>query len=129
MKIIPVVDRALTGAEMAGIERFRKYTEGVPFACIADRVMVMLDDVSETEAMTASTRACMQACLDSGADGRLWGLKDGHCMLEMPGSVFGFSASGDPAILSRRQLAALLQTECIFACEAGEIIAFAYEED
>jgi hypothetical protein len=44
MKIEKIINRELTVEEIESMKKFRFYTDGVSFACLRERVMVMLHD-------------------------------------------------------------------------------------
>ena len=128
MKIEKIVDRDLTVEEIASMKKFRSYTDGVSFACLRERVMVMLPEEPSKDAETLKEKAlaCMRQALSEHPDFSVYEMEDGHLLLFLNSGIFSFSAEpceeGVAADLA-------LRGECLDAAEKMEVIAVAYEED
>ena len=129
MKIVKTVDRELTENELLTIERFRGYTDGVSFALIGDNVTVILDEVegNDVELLKSEAQRLMSELLQMHPDFDVISMDDGSTMILMNTGVVAFS-SVDPES-SGMTLYLELRGMCLEACERGEIIAVAFEED
>ena len=127
MKIKKVVDRELTAEEIQSIKTFRKYTDGVSFAYLGNRVTVILDGVfsKDVEELKKATRMCMAEALGTSPDFTVYDMNDGHVLLGMPSGLCAFTAYPCRASM---YLNLALRAECLSAAEEGEIIAVAYED-
>ncbi len=128
MKIVTVIDRDLTEAEIASIERFRSYTDGVSFACLREGVMAMLHDEPSKDADTLRQKAIdrMEYALCHHPDMECMQMDDGHRMVFLPSGIFTFTKT--PCSDNGMVTNLILRQACLDACEAGEVIAVAYEE-
>ena len=129
MKIVKTVDRELTENELLTIERFRSYTDGVSFALIGDNVTVILDEAerNDAELLKSEAKRLMSELLQMHPDFDVISMDDGSTMILMNTGVVAFS-SVDPES-SGMSLYLELRGMCLEACERGEIIAVAFEED
>ncbi|MBQ5808722.1 MAG: hypothetical protein IIW21_03070 [Clostridia bacterium] len=129
MKIVKTVERELTENELLTVERFRSYTDGVSFALIGDNVTVMLDEVesNDVELLKSEAQKLMSELLHMHPDFDVIHMDDGSTMILMNTGVVAFS-SVDPASSGMR-LHLELRGMCLEACERGEVIAVAFEED
>ncbi len=129
MKIVKTVDRELTENELLTIERFRGYTDGVSFALIGDNVTVILDEAegNDAELLKSEAKRLMSELLQMHPDFDVISMDDGSTMILMNTGVVAFS-SVDPES-SGMSLYLELRGMCLEACERGEIIAVAFEED
>lgn len=127
MNIVSVVNRELNDREITSIRQFRSYTDGVSFACLRSRVMVMLHDESskDIEKLKAKTREHMETALSEHPDMTTWDMDDGYTMVGLPSGIFAISETTGCNNISTYFS---LRGECLDACERGEIIAIAYEE-
>ena len=118
----------LSDLEIASIRQFRSYTDGVSFACLRARVMVMLDDESskDIEKLKAKAHEHMNAALSEHPDMSTWDMDDGYAMVGLPSGIFAISETAGSNNLSTYFS---LRGDCLEACEDGEIIAVAYEEE
>ncbi|MGM9592879.1 MAG: hypothetical protein ACI3U8_00845 [Candidatus Onthomonas sp.] len=128
MKIISVVNRELTDREITSMQRFRSYTDGVSFACLQERVMVILYDEpsKEVEKLKAKALEHMETALSEHPDMSTWEMNDDCQMVGLPSGIFAIS-SGPAEGNFRTHLS--LRNECLEACENGEVVAVAYEEE
>lgn len=128
MKIEKLIDRALTAEEIDSMKKFRSYTDGVSFACLRSRVMVMLDDAPSKDAgsLRATALEHMRQALSEHSDFTVYSMDDGHVLLFLNAGIFTFTA--EPC---RSSLAVnlALRAACLEAAEEMEVIAVAYEED
>ena len=129
MKIVKTVERELTENELLTVERFRSYTDGVSFALIGDNVTVMLDEVesNDEELLKSEAQKLMSELLHMHPDFDVIHMDDGSTMILMNTGVVAFS-SVDP-VSSGMRLHLELRGMCLEACERGEVIAVAFEED
>ncbi len=127
MKIERVVDRELTAEEIESIKTFRRYTDGVSFAYLGNRVMVILDGVfsKDVDTLKEATLDCMGEALCTSPDFTIFDMNDGHVLLCMPSGLSAFTAYPCRANM---YLNLSLRAECLAAAEKGEIIAVAYED-
>jgi len=128
MKIVTLVDRALTDREVASMHQFRSYTDGISFACLGEGVMVMLHDVPEKDAQLLKEAAeeRMDRALSVHPDFYTWTMDDGCqmvCLLH--GGIFTMSAEPEGDNLG---VYLGLRGAGLNACEQGEVIAVAWEE-
>ena len=129
MKIVKVVDRELTAAEIESIEHFIFYTDGVSFACLQERVMAILDD--EPDKDVEKLKACAERHMDYALSVMpdIWPLNmdDGYQMVCLPGDIYviGTERSYHHSPMS----GFLLRADGLEACEKGEVIAVVYQED
>ena len=128
MVIKKLVDRELTPEEIESIKTFRKYTDGVSFACLRSRVMVIMDDVpsNDLEQLKESALSRMEEALCTHPDFVIYNMSDGHVLLIMPSGLYAFS---EHPCRDNMMLNLSLRAECLDAAEKMEIIAIAYEED
>ena len=128
MKIVRVVNRELTDREIASMRKFRFYTDGVSFACLRERVMVMLHDEQskDVEKLKAKALLHMKAALSEHPDMSTWDMDDGYKMVGLPSGIFAISKDAGKGGMGTYFS---LREECLEACENGEIIAVAYEEE
>ena len=124
MKIIPMAGRPLTEAELAGIHRFRSYTDGIPFACLHERVMLMLDSPStDPEVLREQARKQMREALSTQADFEVHEMFDGYRLAVLPSGVCAFSKGKAGA-----DFALFLRSLCLAACQARQVLAVVHEE-
>ena len=126
MIIKNVVNRALTDGELASMNRFRSYTDGVSFACLAERVMVMLYDAEgvEIEHLVECAAEHVEETLSRMRDFSVYEMDDGHVMLSVGDGIFVFTeepVEGDMGVYM------CLREEAYAACEVGDVLAVAYE--
>jgi hypothetical protein len=128
MKIVNVSDRKLTVEEIESIKKFRTYTDGVSFACLRPRVMVMLPDEPshDVEKLKAKALEHMEEALSEHPDFTVYEMPDGHVLLFLNSGIFAFSKE---ACESEIAVNLDLQAQCLDAAEKKEIIAVVYEED
>ena len=128
MKIEKIVDRELTVAEIESMKKFHSYTDGVSFACLRERVMVMLHDEPSTDVEKLKAKALerMRQALSEHPDFTVYDMEDGRLLLFLNSGIFTFSA--EPC---EEEMAVdlALRAECLDAAEKMEVIAVAYEED
>lgn len=129
MKIVKVVDRALTEAEMESIEHFIFYTDGVSFACLGERVMAILDDEpsKDVQELKACAEQHMDYALSVMPDFWPMNMDDGYQMVCLPGDVYVISA--ERSYFHSTMSGFMLRAEGLEACERGEVIAVVYQED
>ncbi len=127
MKIVNVSTRELTKNEMESIERFRFYTDGVSFACIGERVMVMLADEEskDIEKLKSKTREHIKQALSEPPDINAMEMEDGCQLVYLESGVFAFTMEKAEHEFG---VHISLRNECLEACEKGEILAIAYEK-
>ena len=129
MKIVKVVERELTEAEIESIEHFIFYTDGVSFACLQERVMAILDDEpsKDVEKLKECAERHMDHALSVMPD--IWPMKmdDGYLMVCLPGDIYVISAERSYHHSSMSGF--LLRAEGLEACELGKVIAVVYKED
>lgn len=128
MKIEKTVNRKLTLEEIASIKKFRSYTNGVSFACLRERVMVMLHDEPSKNTKKLKEKALerMRQALSEHPDFSVYNMEDGRILLFLNSGVFTYSAEPCQANMA---VNLVLRAECLEAAEKMEIIAIAYEED
>lgn len=128
MEIVKLVDRELTEEEIASMKKFRSYTDGVSFACLRERVMVMLHDEPEkdVEKLKAKALEHMGEALSSHPDFTVYQMEDGHILLFLDSGIFTFSK--EPCAESMA-VNLVLRQECLDAAGKKQVIAVAYEED
>jgi hypothetical protein len=128
MKIEKIINRELTVEEIESMKKFRSYTDGVSFACLRERVMVMLHDEpsKDVEKLKAKALECMRQALSEHPDFTVYGMEDGRILLFLDSGIFTFSA--EPCQENMAVYLAL-RGECLEAAEKMEVIAVAYEED
>ena len=128
MKIVNVVDRELTVEEIESMRKFRSYTDGVSFACIGPRVMVMLQDEpsKDIEKLKEKARQHMLEAMSQHPDFNVYDMDDGHVLLFLESGIFTFSEEPCEADIG---INLMLRAACLDAAERQEIIAVAYEED
>lgn len=129
MKIVKLVDRELTREELESIHRFRGYTDGVAFACLKERVMVMMEDapVGDLEAMRERALDAMDCVLGRHPDFMVWEMNDGCSLVGMHGGVCVISPGPIPP--HEEFMNIILRNEGLEACEEENVIAYAYEEE
>jgi hypothetical protein len=128
MRIEKIVDRELTAQEIASIKKFRSYTDGVSFACLRERVMVMLPDEPSKDPQTLKEKALEAMCqaLSVHPDFTVYRMQDNHLLLFLESGIFTFTA--EPCRESMG-VNLMLRGECLDAAQKMEVIAVAYEED
>lgn len=128
MKIVNVSDRKLTVEEIESIKKFRTYTDGVSFACLRPRVMVMLPDEPshDVEKLKAKALEHMEEALSEHPDFTVYEMPDGHVLLFLNSGIFAFSKE---TCESEMVVNLALRAQCLDAAEKKEIIAVVYEED
>ena len=128
MKIVNVSDRDLTVEEIESIKKFRTYTDGVSFACLRPRVMVMLPDEPshDVEKLKAKALEHMEEALSEHPDFTVYEMPDGHVLLFLNSGIFAFSKE---TCESEMVVNLALRAQCLDAAEKKEIIAVVYEED
>lgn len=128
MKIEKIVDRDLTAEEIESIHRFRSYTNGVSFACLCNRVMVMLNDEmsKDTDKLVSCAISHMQKALSEHPDFNVYTMEDNRILVFLNSGIFAFSEEPCEESLP---LVLDLRSECLMAAEKMEILAFAYEEE
>lgn len=128
MKIMNVVDRKMTAEEMESMKQFRTYTDGVSFACLCPRVMVMLHDEPSHDVEKLKTKALehMEEALSDHPDFTVYTMPDGHVLIFTNTGLFAFS---EAPCVSDMEVYMALRTRCLKAAEKKKIIAVAYEED
>lgn len=128
MKILKTVDRELTEEEIQSMQKFRSYTDGVSFACIGQRVMVIIPDETshDVEVLKEQALQYMDEAISTHPDFTVYEMNDGHVLLSLDSGVFAFS---EEPCRSGMAVNFALREECLEAAEKGEIIAIAYEED
>ena len=129
MKIVRTVKRELTENELLTIERFCGYTDGVSFALIGDHVTVMIDETesNDPDKLKAAAEAIMEETISSHPDFDVIALDDGCTMILMPSGAVAFTSTNSAPRGNGLYLA--LRATCLEACERGEVIAVAFEED
>ena len=129
MKIFGIADRVLTDREMASMQQFRSYTDGVSFACLREGVMVMLHDEPSKDVEKLKTKALehMETALSEHPDMTTYQMDDGYQMVALPAGIFAISR--DKGVRGDLAHYLLLRGECLEACECGEVLAVAYEEE
>ena len=128
MKIVNLTDRELTKSEISSIKKFRSYTDGIGFACLKNRVMVMMPDETDKDPQTMKETAlnCMKQALSVHPDLSTYQMDDGFCMVELPFGLFAIFTGRCEGSLS---VYSSLRDQCLKACEDGEVIAVMYEEE
>lgn len=130
MKIVSLVNRELTEAELASIRHYIYYTDGnISFACLREGVMVDLDEEEseDVQVLEEATRCCMMHALSVMPDVWPYYMDDGHHMVQMNGPVTAFSSH--PVSWLSPAMTFALRAECLDACETGEIIAIVIKEE
>lgn len=127
MKIVKNVDRELTVEEIESMKKFRSYTDGVSFACIGPRVMVMLHDEpsKDVDKLIAKAREHMSEALSTHPDFTVYNMPDGHILLFLDSGVFAFS---EEPCESDMAVNFALRQACLDAAEKNKIFAVAFEE-
>lgn len=110
------------------MQKFRSYTDGVSFACIGQRVMVIIPDETshDVEVLKEQALQYMDEAISTHPDFTVYEMNDGHVLLCLDSGVFAFS---EEPCRSGMTVNFALREECLEAAEKGEIIAIAYEED
>ena len=134
MKYYCVIERELKKAEIAAMERFRSYTDGVSFAYLGNNVTVMLDpetvpEQKDPEKLIESAKECMKEALSNHPDFETVKMNDGNLLVFLTyGGIFSFCENTAKNKRDEFGLCMLLRDECLAACERGEIVALAYED-
>lgn len=128
MKIVSLVNRELTSEEIESIERFRTYTDGVSFACLRPRVMVMLHDEPSKDIDKLKEKAFehMNQALSEHPDFDVLEMDDGRLLVFLNSGIFAFSEEPCTENMFNNLR---LRSECLEAADTMEITAIVYEED
>ena len=128
MKIVSVIDRELTVEEIESMKKFRTYTDGVSFACLCPRVMVMLHDEPSHDVNKLKAKALehMEEALSEHPDFTVYQMPDGHVLLFLNSGIFAYSEVPCDTEMS---VNLALRAQCLDAAEKMEVVAVAYEED
>lgn len=127
MNIINVSGRELEDYEIETIKRFRSYTDGIAFACLREGVCVMIEaDSHDVEALTEATFYAMERALNEQPDFYSITTPDGYKMTLLQSGVAAFETIQNNSV--GREMFIALRDDALDACEVGEIIAFAFEE-
>jgi hypothetical protein len=128
MKIVSVIDRELTVEEIESMNKFRTYTDGVSFACLQPRVMVMLHDEPSHDVNKLKAKALehMKEALSEHPDFTVYNMDDGHVLVFLNSGIFAFSKAPCKENMTVNMA---LRSLCLDAAEKMEIVAVAYEED
>ncbi len=130
MVIEKLVDRELTKGEIDSIERFRLYTDGVSYACVGERIMVMIDidDQKNPEKLKSVAKEIVDEALNTHPDFEVFFMDDGNVLLMLTCGVFAFTKKPVDEKDRNLGLYMILRNQCLEACENGEILAVVYEE-
>lgn len=123
----------VTEGELASVKRFRSYTDGVSFACIAEDVMLMVDSAEEPrqndpEALVSAAHRLMKETLFAPPDFEVFTMPDGRVMVMLTTGAVCFTSAPVSEEKNTMALKVLLRNACLQACEEGEVIAVAFEE-
>ncbi len=134
MVIEKLVDRELTKDEIDSIKQFRRYTDGVSYACIEEQVMIMLDieDKRNPEKLKSAAMKIVNEALDTPPDFEVFFMDDGVVLLMLTCGVFTFTKLPIEENEKSISLYLLLRNHCLCACDeafcSDEILAVVYEE-
>ncbi len=134
MVIEKLVDRELTKEEIDSIKQFRRYTDGVSYACVGEQVMIMtdIDDPKNPEKIKKTAMKIVNEALDNPPDFQVFFMDDGVVLLMLSCGVFTFTKTPVEEDDKGITLYLLLRNQCLGACEEAsfndEILAVVYEE-
>ncbi len=130
MIIEKLVKRELTEGEIDSIKKFRFYSDGISFACLGERIMVMIDieDQKDPEKLKDAAKKIMEKTLNTHCDFHPIPLKDGRLLILLTDGVLSFTKDPIDEKEENMGIYLYLRNECLAACEKGEILAVVYEE-
>ncbi len=132
MKIVKTVDRELTEKEVESIKKFRSYTDGVSFACLKENVMIIIEEEErcrDAEILREKAKDAMKYALSIMPDFTSYDMDDGCVLVCTDGGAFAFTEKAVRKEENNIGLLLELRGRALEACEEGNIIAIAYEEE